>query len=128
MIWFVALGSAVGGAVRYAMSAWFVRVAGATFPLGTLVINVTGSFLLVVLLRTMIASPAVSPALRVALTTGFCGGYTTFSTFSSETLALLEGGEWRRASLYVALSVILSLLAAFAGLVVARQLLAWRQA
>ena len=126
MIWYVALGSAVGGATRYWLAAYIQRTTGATFPLGTLVINVTGSFVLGLLLRFALDTPACSPALRLALTTGFCGGYTTFSTFSYETITLIEQGDWRRASLYVGLSVVASLVAAFAGVALARELVALR--
>lgn len=68
----------------------------------------------------------MSPELRLALTAGFCGGYTTFSTSSVETVSLVEAGEWQRAVLYVGLSVAVSLIGAFAGLVLARELLALR--
>lgn len=127
MIWFVAFGSAVGGAARYALSLYLQRVTGSTFPIGTLIINVTGSFLLVLLLQVALDVPGMSPALRLALTTGFCGGYTTFSTFSFETIALLQEGDWRRAALYLGLSVMGSLFAGFLGLVLARELAAYRR-
>lgn len=123
MIWYVAVGSAFGRMSRYAISVWMQRVGGASFPLGTLLINITGSFLVGFLLRVAAAPTGFSPELRLALTTGFCGGYTTFSTFSYETITLVESGEWRRAAAYVTLSVVVSLLAAFSGVVVARPLL-----
>lgn len=126
MIWYVALGSAAGGAARYALTAYLQRVTGSGFPVGTLVVNVTGSFLLGLLLRFALATPEMSAELRVALTVGFCGGYTTFSTFSAETIAMVEAGEWERALLYVGLSVAVSLLSIFAGAVLARELLALR--
>ena len=127
MIWYVAFGSAVGGATRYWLAAYVQRTTGATFPLGTLLINVSGSFVLGLLLRFALDTPTVSPELRLALTTGFCGGYTTFSTFSYETVALIEAGDWRRAALYVSLSVVASLVATFAGVALARELVALRQ-
>ena len=73
-----------------------------TFPVGTLVVNVTGSFLLGVILRYGVETPTLTPEVRAFLTVGFCGGYTTFSTFSYETVALMEDGQWPRAALYVA--------------------------
>ena len=65
-------------------------------------VNITGSFLLGMILRYGVETPTLTPELRAFLTVGFCGGYTTFSTFSYETVALMEDGEWTRAALYVA--------------------------
>lgn len=121
-VWLVALGSAAGGVTRYLLAGAVQRAAGGPFPVGTLLVNVTGSFLLGFLLRSMLAVPAMTPELRLALTAGFCGGYTTFSTFSAETVALVEGGDYRRAALYVATSVVVSLLAVALGFAAARAL------
>src|SRR5919108_2146770 len=101
MLFYIALGSAVGGVSRYLLGGLVQRLLDTTFPAGTLLINVTGSFLLGAILRYGIDTPTLSPELRAMLTIGFCGGYTTFSTFSYETAALLEDGEWTRAALYV---------------------------
>lgn len=109
----VALGGAIGSALRYLLGLALPR-AGIAIPWGTLLINVAGSFALGWLLRALPASSA-SPALRLALTVGLCGGFTTFSAFSAETLALLESGATARALLYVAASVLLSVTAAWAG-------------
>ena len=122
MLFSIALGGAAGSVARYALGALFQR-AGAGFPYGTLVINVTGSFLLGLLARYLLETSA-TPELRAALTVGFCGGYTTFSTFSFETAALIEGGDYARAATYVAASVALSLAATFAGFAAARAVLA----
>jgi CrcB protein len=124
MILYIAIGSAIGGVARYLLASYLQSRFGASFPVGTLVVNVTGSFLLMVLLQYSLATPAVSAEIRALLTTGFCGGYTTFSTFSYETVRLIEDGDWRRAGWYVAASVILAVGAAFAGLVVTRNVLA----
>jgi CrcB protein len=78
-------------------------------------VNVSGCFLIGILLRQFL-NMQVSPELRAFLIVGFCGGFTTFSTFSGETLGLIEGGEYGRATTYVALSVGLCLIATFAGL------------
>jgi fluoride exporter len=126
MVWYIAFGSALGGVSRYLFGGALQRLAGGTFPIGTLVVNVTGSFLLGAILRYAVDTPALSPEWRAALTVGFCGGYTTFSTFSYETVALLEDGEWTRASVYLALSVLLSITATFLGIVAARELIAVR--
>ena len=122
MIWYIAFGSALGGVVRYLLGGAIQRASGAAFPLGTFVVNVTGSFLLGVLLHVAVHPPHLRPEFRAALTVGFCGGYTTFSTFSAETVTLLQQGEWRRATLYVLASVTVSLLATAAGVVAGERL------
>jgi len=127
MIWYIALGSALGGVIRYLLGGWIQGRAGPGFPVGTLVINVTGSFLLGFLYRYAAESAAITPELRAMLTIGICGGYTTFSTFSYETVRLLEDGELGRASLYVALSVAVSVGAAMLGVVAGRELLSLRR-
>lgn len=110
----IALGGAVGSVTRYLLGGVVQRAAGAAFPLGTLMVNVTGSFLAGFLLRYFM-NVQTHPYLRAALVVGFCGGFTTFSAFSSETLGLFEGGEYARAASYVAATVALSLMAVFAG-------------
>lgn len=127
MIWFVALGSALGGVTRYLLGGWIQQRAGTAFPIQTLLINVTGSLLLGFLQRYALESVAISPEIRTMLTIGFCGGYTTFSTFSFETVRMLEDGDWKRAALYVSLSVILSVGAAVLGISAAKELLAFRR-
>jgi CrcB protein len=126
MLWYIAIGSAIGGVSRYLLGGLVQRLAGGTFPTGTLLINVTGSFLLGAILRYGVETTTLTPEVRALLTVGICGGYTTFSTFSYEAVALLEDGEWTRAALYVALSVGLSLLATFLGFAAARELIAVR--
>jgi fluoride exporter len=126
MLWYIAVGSAIGGLSRYLVGGLSQGLAGGTFPAGTLLINVTGSFLLGFVLRYGVETTSLTPEVRAFLTVGFCGGYTTFSSFSYETVALAEDGQWTRAALYVALSVGLSLVATFLGLVAARELLVIR--
>jgi CrcB protein len=93
----------------------------------TLFINVSGSFLLGLVQRYALETTALSPEVRTMLTIGVLGGYTTFSTFSYETLRLAEEGDWRRASAYIVLSVVLSIAAALVGVAAARELLALRR-
>lgn len=126
MLWYVAAGSALGGVTRFLLGGYLQRTVGASFPVGTLVINVTGSFLLGFLLRYALGTASVTPEVRALLTTGFCGGYTTFSTFSYEAVALAEDGAWSRVAAYVAASVLLSIAAAFLGVAAAREALAVR--
>ena len=97
-------------------------------PLAGGAVNITGSLVLGFLMRYALASPTVSAEMRALLTTGFCGGYTTFSTFSYETLMLIEAGDYRRASLYAVLSVVLSVIGAMLGVFAAGELLARRSA
>ena len=123
----IGLGSAVGGIARFLLGSAIQQRAGAGFPVGTLVINVTGSLLVGFLLRYALGTSAISAEVRALLTTGLCGGYTTFSTFSYETAALLEDGDYRRASLYVVSSVVVGLLATFLGIAAARALLEFRK-
>jgi CrcB protein len=123
MLWYIAVGSAIGGVSRYLVGGLSQRLAGGTFPVGTLLINVTGSFLQGLILRYGVETTTLTPEVRAFLTVGVCGGYTTFSTFSYETVALAEDGQWARAALYVALSVGLSLVATFLGFVAARELM-----
>jgi CrcB protein len=123
MIWSVAIGSAIGGVARFMLGGAIQRLSGSAFPIWTLIINVTGSILLAFLMRYLVDGVPVSVEVRALLTTGFCGGYTTFSTFSYETMALIEEGDWRRSAMYVVLSVGVSLIGAFIGIRLARQLI-----
>jgi CrcB protein len=127
VFWAVALGAALGGLARFYLGNAIQTRAGIDFPAGTLVINVTGSFLIGLFMRYALQSAAIGPELRIFLTTGFCGGYTTFSTFSYDTIALLTDGEYGRASLYVGTSVALALVATVCGIAAASWLLALRQ-
>ncbi len=126
MIWYVALGSAAGGVLRWMISGAFQQRLGTTFPVGTLVVNITGSLLLGFLIRYALQTPAISPEVRALLTTGFCGGYTTFSTYTYETATLIEDGDYRRAAAYAIASVLLALIGIFLGFAAARELLAAR--
>jgi CrcB protein len=127
MLLYVALGSAIGGVSRYLLGGLVQRMLDTTFPAGTLLVNVTGSFLLGAIIRYALETPSLTPEVRAFLTIGVCGGYTTFSTFSYETMALLEDGEWARAGIYITASVILSLIATFTGFALARQVIVWRE-
>ena len=123
----VAVGSAIGGVLRFALGTLIQQKTGSTFPVGTLAINVSGSLALGFLVRYTLATPAIGPEVRALLTAGLCGGYTTFSTFSYESVALLEEGDYQRAAWYVGLSVGLSLAATLIGTALARELLDLRR-
>ena len=121
----VASGGAVGSAARYAVSGVAQRLAtsgvssGAasigSFPVGTLVVNVTGSLLIGLLAGLAESRMLLTAELRLLLVTGVLGGYTTFSAFSLETLLLLRAGQTTTALASVALQVLLGVAAAFAG-------------
>lgn len=127
MLFYVAIGSALGGVGRYLLGGWVQRLVDTTFPAGTLFVNVSGSLLLGAILRYAVETPSLSPEGRALLTIGFCGGYTTFSAFSAETVALLKDGEWSRAGFYVAASVLLSIAGTFLGFALGREVVALRE-
>ncbi|MCZ6558587.1 MAG: fluoride efflux transporter CrcB [SAR324 cluster bacterium] len=118
----VALGGAVGAVARYGLSGWLHAVTGALFPVGTLGVNVIGSFLIGLIFQLAGDRFVFSLEARLVLTTGFCGGLTTFSTFSYETLALLEDQQWLAAGGNTLLNVLLCLGATYMGLVAARMI------
>jgi CrcB protein len=111
----IALGGAAGSVLRYLVGGAIQRSSSSGFPIGTMVVNVSGCFLIGILVRQFL-NMQLSNDLRALLIVGFCGGFTTFSTFSAETLALIEGGEYARAGAYVLLSVFLCLLGTLAGM------------
>ncbi len=125
--WAIAIGAAVGGVSRYYLSAAVQHRMGSTFPWGTLVINVTGSLVLGFIMRYAISTPALSVEMRALLTTGFCGGYTTFSTYSYETATLIEDGQLGRAGSYALASVVLALAGTIGGFALAREVIALRE-
>lgn len=122
MIAYITLGGIIGTLARYLVQAVIQTRAGA-FPLGTLAINIAGSFLLGFIVRIATGSTIVSPELRGGLTIGFCGAFTTMSTFSYETVALLTDGEYWQAGLHAGGTVFGCLLATVAGLALANRLL-----
>lgn len=118
----VAVGGAVGCLARYGLTRYVQAGFGTGFPLATLLVNVSGSFALGFVCFLAADRLALSPTLRLGLMTGVLGGYTTYSTFMLETLALGEGGSWAKAGLYLLLSVVLGLAAVIAGAWLARSL------
>lgn len=115
-IW-VALGSALGGVGRYWCSGLIARGFGETFPWGTLFVNVTGS-ILIGLFATLTGPDGrwlIGGATRQFFMVGFFGGFTTFSSFSLQTLALVQDGEWTRAAFNIAGSLLLCLVGVWAG-------------
>jgi CrcB protein len=119
----VAVGGALGSVARYLIGALVQDRLATALPVGTLAINISGSLLLGFLVRIGLETSAFGPEMRFFLTTGFCGGFTTFSTFSYETFRLFEDGEYRTAGLYVIASVVLALLGCAIGMGAAGRLI-----
>lgn len=116
----VAVGGVVGCVARYGVYQLMQLFYGRSFPLATLIINVSGSLLMGFMFFATLERVSMSPAWRAAILTGVLGGFTTYSTFAMETLLLVEDGETGYAVLYVVSSVVLGLLAAFLGAYLAR--------
>lgn len=121
-ILFIACGGAIGAVLRYGASLGVYGLLGRGFPYGTLFVNVTGSLLMGVLSILMLERFNVGPEWRAAILVGLLGSFTTFSTFSMETLNLLEQGDMMRAMANIAFSVIVCLAAVWLGVNIGRQL------
>ena len=119
---FIAGGGAVGAILRYSASLGVYSLFGRGFPYGTLFVNVVGSLLMGILSIILLDRFNVGPEWRAAILVGLLGAFTTFSTFSIETMNLLEQGDLTRAMLNIAVSVVLCLLAVWVGLIIGRQL------
>lgn len=121
-IW-AALGGAIGAAGRFAVGQQALRLMGPNFPWGTLTVNVIGSLLMGLLTGALAQKFNLSYEMRVFLTTGILGGFTTFSAFSLDVAVLAERKAYLLAGGYVAVSVLVSVAALFAGLWIARVVL-----
>jgi len=122
-VW-IAIGSAIGGVARYWCSGVAARLIGETFPWGTLIVNVVGSFI-IGFFATLTAPDGrvfASSTTRQFVMVGLCGGYTTFSSFSLQTLNLMNDGEWLQVGANISASVVLCLLAVWIGHVLAMSL------
>lgn len=119
----VALGGAAGSVARYLLSAALQEHRSTVFPTGTLVVNVSGCLAVGFLMRLILDTGEFSPAVRALLITGFCGGFTTFSTFAWETISAIEEAAWWRATAYAGGSVVLGLGAVWLGSAAAHGLL-----
>ena len=116
----VCLGGAAGTGARYLISGWALAWFGMSFPWGTLAVNVIGSFLIGAIMHVGLTTQLISPGLRLALTTGVMGGFTTYSAFNYETLRYLQDGARLYAFANIALMLVGCLAAGAAGLWVAR--------
>lgn len=116
----VAIGGAVGSMTRYFVSGAVYQRFGTSFPYGTLAVNVIGCFLIGLIMEMTQDRYAINPAVKTLLTVGFLGGFTTFSTYSYETLALVRDGMALRALVNAGGSVVAGLFAAWLGIVAGR--------
>jgi len=113
----VCIGGAIGTAARYLTALWIPTLLGASFPFATLMVNCLGSFLIAFIMQMGITSPD----LRAMLTTGVMGGFTTYSTFNYETTEFLREGAWTLAAANIIGTVLVCLIAGFAGAALARR-------
>jgi len=118
----ICMGGAIGTGARYLLSGWLLRIAGPGFPYGTLAVNALGSFFLGVIMQVALSTESFPPTLRLVLTTGVMGGFTTYSTFNYETLQLFQEGSWLLGSANLAITVAVCLAAGVLGLVAGRAL------
>lgn len=109
----------LGTLARYALQGIVQERTGSSFPLGTLVVNLLGCFLLGGIAEYALAHLTFPPEWRIGITTGFFGAFTTFSTFSWETARMLQDGEWKRAATYVLTSLLGGIFAVFVGMRIA---------
>ena len=121
MLYFIIfLGAGIGGALRHGVNVGAARMLGYGFPFGTLIVNVAGSFAMGLLAGYFAYRTGINQHLRLFVTTGVLGGFTTFSAFSLETALLVERHAYGQAAAYVVGSVLLSVLGVFAGLMLFR--------
>ena len=120
----VFVGAGIGGALRHGVNLLAARLVGTDFPYGTLAINAVGSFAMAMIVAFLAFKSDLPQEVRLFLTTGLMGGFTTFSAFSLETVLLYERGALGAAALYVILSVVLSVGALFVGLALGRTIFA----
>ena len=116
----VCLGGAIGTGARYLVATTAPRLFGTSFPFGTLAVNLLGSFCLGAIMQVGLTTTLLSPTMRIVLSTGVMGGFTTYSTFNYETLELLREGALGLAGLNVAVTLVLCLLGGVLGTLAAR--------
>lgn len=122
-ILYIALGGVVGTLSRYGLEGWIQSRASGGFPVGTLTVNLTGSLLLGFIIRLATGAALIAPDLRAGLTIGFCGAFTTMSTFSYESVTLLNDGDYARAAVYMGATILGCVAAVILGSALANKLL-----
>jgi len=119
----VALGGSAGSVLRYLASLWIMKRFPYPFPLGTFIVNITGCFIIGFLLGLFFFRDTPDNELKLLLIVGFCGGYTTFSSLSSESLQLFEAGNYWTLALYIAGSIAFGLIAVWGGNVLSKAMI-----
>jgi CrcB protein len=122
IFYIVGIGGFIGSVVRYYSQLFVTRIYPSTLPYGTFAINVSGCFLIGIIYALSERGNVLSPEWRLFLATGFCGGFTTFSSFSYESLNLVRDGEFFYLSLYVAASVIIGFAATYFGMLLIKSI------
>jgi len=122
-ILYIALGGVAGTLSRYGLEGWIQGRSASGFPLGTLTVNLAGSLLLGFILRLATGATFITPDVRAGLTIGFCGAFTTMSTFSYESVALLNDGDYLRAALYMGATIVGCIVAVLLGTALGNKLL-----
>lgn len=118
----IAIFCAAGGLTRYYISGWIYSLFGVSFPFGTLLVNIIGAYFIGLFMELGLTYTVISESLRIAITTGFMGGLTTFSTFSYETFRLMEDGRIAIAAMNIIISVSASLLFTWFGIFTVRSI------
>lgn len=122
IILIVFTGSGIGGVARYGMQTWIFKMYPFTFPLGTFIVNTIGCLLIGLFYALSEKGNLLTPEWRIALTTGFCGGFTTFSTFAYENFNLIRTGDYLYFGLYTMASIVLGIAAVFLGIITIKYL------
>jgi CrcB protein len=118
----VGIGGFIGSVARYLAAVLFAGQISSVFPFATLTVNIVGCFLIGIIFELSDRGSILSPEWRILLTTGFCGGFTTFSTFSYESLRLMQDGEYLYLAAYVLISVFVGLAATYVGITLIRSI------
>jgi len=116
----ICLGGAIGTGARYLTSLWAAGAFGVAFPVGTFIVNIAGSFLIAFIMQTSAATELISPDVRIMLTTGVMGGFTTYSTFNYETTNYFRAGAWGLGAINAGATFFGCMAAGLAGLALAR--------
>jgi len=119
---FIATGGALGAIFRFLVVGWVTDLLGRSFPYGTLTVNIVGSFFIGIMYIVIVQKLNTAPEVKAIILVGFLGAFTTFSTFSLETFSMLEQGQFMHVLLYVGGSILMGLVAVWAGASIGKML------